>query len=138
MADALWTTIDDALRELRPQRNWAWLARKLDATEQTVNNWKRRKVPANRYPDIARALGCSVEDLLAGDVFSGKRAGAPATQKTQSGSAPLDWRTAAVMLARQCPDGAQRELLLEFIREVDGIVADSTQNSPIRAKFVTP
>lgn len=51
---------------------------------------------------------------------------------------PLDWRTAAFMLARQCPDGAQRELLLEFIREVDGIVADSTQNSPIRAKFVTP
>lgn len=68
--------------------------------------------------------------------------GTPASQAAPvvaiMGAPALDWRTAAVMLARQCPDGAQRELLLEFIREVDGIVADSAQTSPIRAKFVTP
>lgn len=51
---------------------------------------------------------------------------------------PLDWRTAAVMLARQCKDADQRELLIEFVREVDQVVAESAQISPVRAKFVTP
>jgi hypothetical protein len=51
---------------------------------------------------------------------------------------PLDWRTAAMMLVRQCKDATQRELLIEFVREVDQVVAESAQISPVRAKFVTP
>lgn len=138
MADALWTTIDAALREMRPQRNWAWLARKLDATEQTVNNWKRRKVPANRYADIAAAFGCSIEDLLAGDVFRSRSGESQSAQVALASTTPLDWRTAAMMLVRQCKDADQRELLIEFVREVDQVVAESAQISPVRAKFVTP
>lgn len=66
MPDPVWTTIDNALKAAKPPRTWAWLAVKLGATDQVVNNWQRRQVPSSRHSDIARILGWSVEDLLAG------------------------------------------------------------------------
>lgn len=41
----------------------AWLARKIGATVQTVNNWKKRGIPFKQRPAVASAIGWSVEQL---------------------------------------------------------------------------
>lgn len=41
----------------------AWLARKIGAKVQTVNNWKKRGIPFKQRPLVAAAIGWSVEQL---------------------------------------------------------------------------
>ena len=60
--DAVWTRIDEELS--RRHSTWAWLARELGATDQVVNNWRRRGVPSSRYADVAHAFGWAIETLL--------------------------------------------------------------------------
>lgn len=53
----------------------AEFSRQVGESQQTVNNWKRRELPASKAVKIARAIGCSVEWLLegAGDTVQGYR-----------------------------------------------------------------
>ena len=52
-----WEVIQEALLHRRPIRNLQWLAEQLGVSIQAVVNWRARGVPANRYRDIAAALG---------------------------------------------------------------------------------
>lgn len=45
--------------------SWAELGRAIVASDQTMNNWKRRGVPASRHKAIADALGWTVDIMLA-------------------------------------------------------------------------
>lgn len=60
--DVVWHQVDKELD--RREKTWAWLARQLGETDQTVNNWKRRGVPARQHAAIAHALGWSIDRLL--------------------------------------------------------------------------
>lgn len=60
--DVVWHQVDKELG--RRERTWAWLARQLGETDQTVNNWKRRGVPARQHAAIAQVFGWSVDRLL--------------------------------------------------------------------------
>lgn len=59
---ALWDRIDAELS--RRGLPWAWLGRKIDASDQAMHNWKGRGVPPSRHKAIADALGWSVDHLL--------------------------------------------------------------------------
>lgn len=60
--DIVWHCVD---RELtRRNKKWAWLAREIGATDQVVNNWSRRGVPARQYAAIALALDWPIEVLF--------------------------------------------------------------------------
>lgn len=60
--DSTWHRIDDELSARG--KNWAWLARQLETSDQTVHNWSTRGVPTRRHADIAQVLGWSVDQLL--------------------------------------------------------------------------
>jgi len=69
VADPIMQVIEDELARLR--KSQAWLARRLNTPDrpcspQTVNNWKRKRVPADWYKPIADAFGWTVDDLLSG------------------------------------------------------------------------
>jgi len=50
----------------RRHKSWAWLARELQTTDQVVQNWKTRGVPARRYRAIADALHPFTVDQIEG------------------------------------------------------------------------
>lgn len=59
-----------ALVEARLQaqgHTWAWLGRKIDATAQTMNNWRGRGIPPSRALAIASVLSLRPEDILQAD-----------------------------------------------------------------------
>lgn len=67
------TTIDEtwarvaaeiASRPLGRGREVTWLAEKLQTSVQRVNNWKARGLPASALPDVAAALGWSINQVL--------------------------------------------------------------------------
>jgi phage repressor protein C with HTH and peptisase S24 domain len=60
--DAVWHKVNDELA--RRGKPWRWLAGKLDESEQTVNNWKRRGIPPRQHGPIATALDWSIDRLL--------------------------------------------------------------------------
>lgn len=62
MADA-WRVID---RELHQRRtSWAALGRHIDASPQTMNNWRKlNKVPASRLPAVAAFFGWTIEQVM--------------------------------------------------------------------------
>lgn len=60
--DVVWHKVDKELE--RRSKTWAWFARQLGETDQAVNNWKRRGVPARQHAAVAQALGWSMERLL--------------------------------------------------------------------------
>lgn len=62
MSNEVWNRINGELE--RRRLTWAWLARKIEATDQVVNNWSRRGVPPPRHAEIAGALGWSIDKLL--------------------------------------------------------------------------
>lgn len=69
--DPVWTRINDELERRKDKRllpaSWAELARKLHATEQKLNNWRRRRVPPAAFGDIADALGWTVDQVAGRD-----------------------------------------------------------------------
>lgn len=71
MEDPVWHRLDQELAARRDRHHlpgsWADLARALETTEQRVNNWKRRGVPAAQYAPLAALLGWSVDHLLGVD-----------------------------------------------------------------------
>lgn len=64
--DETWIRIRDeiARRPGQKGREATWLAEKIGGTIQQVNNWKDRGVPSKALPDIAAALGWSVDTVL--------------------------------------------------------------------------
>jgi len=60
--DVVWHTVDKELTAR--SKTWAWLARQLGETDQAVNNWKRRGVPARQHYGIAEALNWPLDRLL--------------------------------------------------------------------------
>jgi len=58
-----WEVIEEALRRKRPAKKPAWLAERLAVTAQVVSNWKTRRVPPERYREIAEALDLTVDQL---------------------------------------------------------------------------
>lgn len=60
--DVVWHKVDKELTSR--SKTWAWLARQLGETDQAVNNWKRRGVPARQHAAIAMALDWSIDMLL--------------------------------------------------------------------------
>lgn len=62
---AVWDRVDAEL--IRRGQTWAQLGREIGATDQRMNNWKRRGVPASQYQAIATALGWKVDDLIGDD-----------------------------------------------------------------------
>jgi hypothetical protein len=68
MADPVWHRVDRELerrklKHLSPS-SWASLGRQIEATDQRINNWSRRGIPARQHVAIANALGWSVNQLL--------------------------------------------------------------------------
>ena len=59
---AVWKIVDSELS--RRRMPWAELGRAIGTTDQTMNNWSRRSIPASRYADIARAFGWTVEQVI--------------------------------------------------------------------------
>lgn len=84
--DPVWATIDAALGQMKPPKNWAWLASRLQVSDQVVSNWKRRKVPATRYRDIAHILGWTTDDLVSGGPDATTTAAAPDIVWTANGA----------------------------------------------------
>lgn len=60
--DVVWHQVDKELE--RRSKTWAWFARQLGETDQVVNNWKRRGVPARQHAAVAQVLGWPMERLL--------------------------------------------------------------------------
>ena len=60
--NTVWTTIDQELT--RRDMTWAKLGREIGATDQAMNNWSRRKVPAHWHSKIARTFGWTIEQLI--------------------------------------------------------------------------
>ena len=48
-------------------REVAWLAEKLECSQQRVFNWIARGVPAKAHAELAHALGMSVGELIGAD-----------------------------------------------------------------------
>lgn len=68
MGNTVWQRLDDELdarrnRHLKPS-SWADVARFLETSEQRVNNWKRRGIPAAQHATLAALFGWSVDQLL--------------------------------------------------------------------------
>lgn len=60
-----WSLIDQKLRDLGKKP--AWLAMQLGTGTNTTTNWKKRGgAPVGRATDIAKALGCTTDELLFG------------------------------------------------------------------------
>lgn len=62
---SVWDRIDAELA--RRGQPWAWLGRVIEATDQTLHNWKSRGVPPSRHKAIADALGWTVDAMLSDD-----------------------------------------------------------------------
>lgn len=63
--DSVWTRITRKIGS-NPQhtgREVAWLAENLKLSIQTVNNWKLRGVPTDRFEAIARVLGWTIDEV---------------------------------------------------------------------------
>lgn len=60
----VWERIDAELA--RRRKTWAWLSSSLGYSEQRVNNWKRRGIPASQHGAIADALGRSINWVARG------------------------------------------------------------------------
>jgi hypothetical protein len=59
------TTYSRIGKALKAQHmTWADLGRTIGVTDQVINNWSRREVPAKHHAAIARVLGWSIEHLL--------------------------------------------------------------------------
>lgn len=60
------TTPIDVVLALARAKGWrqADLASRLGVTDQSITNWKKRGLPADKLADAAQALGCSVDLLL--------------------------------------------------------------------------
>lgn len=56
-----WEIVEQALARKNPPRNQMWLAERLGATPQAVNNWKKRGLPYSRLRQVAESLGLSVD-----------------------------------------------------------------------------
>ena len=118
------TVFDRVIRLAWERRKWkrADLIREFDVRKQDLTNWKRRGVPAARHAEIARKLGCSIEEFLYGD----------------SVKKPLGSRSAPVLLVTRAdldalPDG-EREMtnqLIETIRKAVSNVAKKQRSKPI-------
>lgn len=115
MPDYVWTTIDNALANSRPARSWAWLAVKLKTSDQVVNNWKRRKVPSNRYPEIAKVLGWTVEELLAGGPDEPKSHAVGVMSNSEGKSSLLQALVTFSGLAKTGVEPPQRKLLAQMV-----------------------
>ena len=64
MPSEVWTRIDAELK--RRKKSWPWLGQRMGhANRGRIGNWKSRGVPVQEYPDIAAALGTSI-DWVAG------------------------------------------------------------------------
>lgn len=75
---AVWDRVDAELT----RRNWTWaqLGRKINATDQRINNWKHRDIPAKEYLAVASALGWSVDQLLSERVSDSESEDHPAAE----------------------------------------------------------
>lgn len=58
----VWGIIDAELHTRRI--SWATLGRAIGVSDQVLSNWKRRKVPASHYADIAGFLAWTVEQVM--------------------------------------------------------------------------
>lgn len=92
----------------------AWLARKIGAKVQTVNNWKKRGIPFQQRPKVAAAIGWSVEQL--------------------EGSAPPPavWPFETIDPARLAGLSRREMMMVEFaaLRELERIEAASGKQQP--------
>lgn len=57
--DAVWNKIEAELDRRRKPR--AWLGRAIGATDQAMNNWRTRGVPAKLHKPIADAAAADVD-----------------------------------------------------------------------------
>lgn len=64
LVEPIYESIADELDRLG--KSWRWLAKKIERTPQSVSNWKRKRVPPEVYPAVAKAFGWTVERLLSG------------------------------------------------------------------------
>lgn len=60
------TTPIEVVLALARAKGWrqADLAARIGVTDQSITNWKKRGLPADKLADAAQALGCSVDMLL--------------------------------------------------------------------------
>lgn len=109
--DPVWTYVD---REIHRRRlKWAWLARAIEVSEQTANNWKRRRVPPEQYQAIAQALGITVDELLASGNSVADSRGEGVQQDASlsyAGAPKKPQRVPVVGTARMGPEGHYHEL----------------------------
>lgn len=101
---------------------------------QVVNNWKRRSVPARLWPEIARLLGLSVEELLGGS---------PAPPAAAVDLGKLNPEEEVWVQAYRGMSEAQRNIVRALLHEfVSGIAPDLQQylgkNNPGHSKRAEP
>lgn len=69
--DVVWSRLDAELARRADRRetpgSWADLARRLETTEQRLNNWRRRGVPPRAYGEVADVLGWTVDQVAGRD-----------------------------------------------------------------------
>jgi len=92
----------------------AWLARKVGATVQQVNNWKKRGIPFKQRPAVASVLGWSVEQLEGIEM------------------PPASWPFETIEPARLAKLSRRQMLLIEFaaLRELERIEAAYGKQQP--------
>jgi hypothetical protein len=90
-------------------KNWKWLARKMNYSEQRVSNWKSRGIPMKQLIDIAACLNVSVDWLLTGP----KEASACSIEDTLS----IDEKD--VLLLWRCLAPEQKQVYYRTLQELD-------------------
>lgn len=117
--------IERVLAELdRCGHNRAWLARKLNVSQQSIYNWTRRGIPADMFAAVAKALDRSVDWV--------------------AGVAPFDERSVPVLspMARKLAeefdaiDGDHAQLVA-FVRCL-AIVHDARRGEPLGEPMTAP
>lgn len=68
MDDPVWLRVNAELTRRKSKHaapaDWYALGRRLGVDKQVIGNWKQRGVPKARHPEVADALGWSVDRLL--------------------------------------------------------------------------
>lgn len=108
----------DAARTLHPKRftgagHWSDLARLLNESDQTVNNWRSRGVPKTRVHGLSEKIGCNWKWVLAGD---GQMAASP-PQALESKNPPVPAQTEQETGKTYSPEALG--MAMRWVREIE-------------------
>lgn len=126
----VWGRVDRELTRRKGQHmrpgSWTELGATLNASKQSIHNWKTRGLPKLLYPDVAAQLGWTVDQLL----------GIAEAQRPTASAVVSEHQRLFQALSEQQQEDVHAYLVRVLMNVTPGVADKVTRNRPGRGQHI--